>query len=246
MKRMYPRLPILFAGLGGAAFSLRLFLYIAATDEKGLLIPGHPLELLLWLLAAATTVLTVAALWKQMDNRPYADNFPGKIGSAVGCLVFAAGLGLTAAGSFPAFSLMEKLCGILGLLAVPALIALAFCRAFGKRPFFALHALVCLALTLHTVGHYRIWSSCPQLQDAFFPMMGCIGLMLFSYYQTAFDVDMGSRRMQLGTGLLAAFCCFAAMPGSHTTLLYLTGGFWTLTNLCALTPPVKNEKEDAQ
>ena len=52
MKRMYPRLPILFAGLGGAAFSLRLFLYIAATDEKGLLIPGHPLELLLWLLAA--------------------------------------------------------------------------------------------------------------------------------------------------------------------------------------------------
>ena len=60
--------------------------------------------------------------------------------------------------------------------------------------------------------------------------------MLFSYYQTAFDVGMGKRRMQLGTGLLTVFACFAAIPGSQTALLYLTGGIWALTNLCALTP----------
>jgi len=69
---------------------------------------------------------------------------------------------------------------------------------------------------------------------------------LFAYYQTAFDVGMGSRRMQLGTGLLAAFACFAAVPGSETVLLYLTGGIWTLTNLCVLTPPAPSVKKPAE
>ena len=246
MKPILPRLPILISCMGGAACALRFFLYLLGTDEKGLLIAGHPLEILLWLLAAAAAALVLLAVRSQKDIRPYEENFPGNTAAAIGCLLFAAGLAVTTAAGFPAWTLLEQLRNITGLLALPALIGVAICRKMGKMPFFALHLTVCLALTLHTISHYRTWSSYPQLQDAFFPMIGCLLLMLFTYYQTTVDVSMGSRRMQLGTGLLAAFCCFAAIPGSSTWLLYLTGGFYTLTNLCTLTTPVTNKEEDDQ
>ena len=243
MKPRLSRLPILLSCMGGAAFVLRLSLYLAATDHKGLLIAGHPLEFLLWLLTAAAAAVVLISVRKQTDCRSYEENFPCSTTACIGCFLFAAGFGLTASRGFPAFSVLEKLRNITGLLSVPALIAAGICRKLGKRPFFGFHGILCLALTLHTISYYRIWSSSPQLQDALFPMLGCIGLMLFAYYQTAFDTDIGSRRMQLGSGLLAAFCCFAAAPVSSTGLMYLTGGIWTLTNLCALTPTTKNKEE---
>lgn len=237
------RLPVIVADLGLVAFLLRLSLYHFGTDEKGLLVTGHPLETALWLLAAATAIFVVAVLRKETGSRPYKENFPGNTSAAFGCILFAAALAFTAVKGLYGFTLLERLRSITGILAAVALIAVAVFRIQGRRPVFLLHLLVCIALTLHTVNHYRSWSSCPQLQDAFFPMMGCIGLMLFSYYQTAFDVDSGSRRMQLGTGLLAAFCCFAALPGSDTPALYLAGNIWTLTNLCSLTPTVEKKEE---
>ena len=243
MKRNVSRLPIAIAAMGAAACILRFALYRMGTDEKGLLIPGHPLSIGLWLLFATAVVLVTGAVWRETGSRPYAENFPKASAAWLGCLAFAAGFGVTTALELSAFTLLERLQGISGLLAAPALIAIAVCRKLGKRPFFALHLLVCVALTLFTVNHYRTWSSFPQLQDSFFPMMGCLLLMLFAYYQTAFDVDIGSRRMQLGTGLLAAFCCFAAIAGTGAWGLYLTGGIWTLTNLCTLTPAMKQKEE---
>lgn len=239
------RLSLLAAAAGAAAGLLRLGLYRFGTDEKGLLITGHPLEIALWLLSAAAAVFVVLQVRNETDCRRYEANFPAGILSPVGCILFAAGLIATFLSSPLAFTTLELLRNIGYLLAAAALIAVAVCRKLGKHVPFGFHALVCVALILHTVSYYRIWSSHPQLMDAFFPMMGCILLMLFAYYQTAFDVAMGSRRMQLGTGLLAAVFCFAALPGSSTQLLYIAGGIWTLTNLCARTP-APEEMEESQ
>lgn len=237
------RLPIATAVLGAAACILRFCLFAFGTDEKGLLIPGHPLAILLWGLSAAAAVFVALRVRKKTGKFRYSENFPVSKAAAAGCFVLAAGLFLTVMANRHAYATLEFIRNIACLLAVPALAAVAVCRKLGKRPLFGFHALICLALTLHTVSYYRTWSSHPQLMESFFPMMGCLLLMLFAYYQTAFDVNMGSRRMQLGTGLLAAFFCFAAIPGSGTALLYLTGGIWALTNLCELTPKSENKEE---
>ena len=237
------RLPAAAAALGLGACILRFCLYAFGTDEKGLLIPGHPLTVALWALTAAAAGFVLIGVRKEKGSRRYAHNFPAGNLPGFGCFAFAAGLFVTVMANRHAYETLDFIRNIVCLLAVPALAAVAVCRRQGKRPLFGFHALVCLALMLHTVSYYRSWSSRPQLVDSVFPMMGCLLLMLFAYYQTAFDVNMGSRRMQLDTGLLAAVFCFAAIPESQTQLLYLTGGIWTLTNLCSLTPTPESKEE---
>lgn len=251
MKHSKTWLPLTAAILGGAACILRSCMYLFGTDEKGLLISGHPLELCLLAVTAAAAALIVLQVRKQTGSCPgYADNFPASEVSAAGCLLFAAGICLSVLGNRVVFTTLERLRNLTGLLCIPALIFIAVCRWKGRRPGFGFHGLVCLHLVLYTTSFYSVWSRHPQLLDSFFPMMGCIFLALFSYYQTAFDVDMGSRRMQLATGMAAVFCCIAAMPRSDALPLYLTGALWALSNLCTLTPPdpaaADTEKEDVQ
>ena len=240
------RLPLVTAALGVAACILRLGLYRFARDEKGLLIPGHPLAIALWVLTAAAAVFVILQIPKQQTGRfCRADDVSVSSLAMVGCLVFAAGLLATVLTNFTVNATMDLLRVASGLLAVPALAAVAFCRKAEKQPFFGFHAIVCIALTLHTISHYSGWSSRPQLQDAFFPMMGCLMLMLFAYYQTASDAGMGSRRMQVGTGLLAVFCSMAAVAESGNQLLYLTGSIWAVTNLW-IEPTLHKDKEECQ
>lgn len=250
MKAFKNRVPGMITIMGSAACALRFCLYLLATDEKGLLIPNHPLEICIWTLTAAAAVLIFFQARKQTNICLYADTFPGSAASAVGYLLFAAGICLTVLANRYAFSVLEKLRNLTGLLSIPALLFLAVCRWKGSRPSFVFHGVVCLHLVLYTTSYYSIWSRHPQLQDSFFPMMGCIFLALFSYYQTAFDVDMGSRRMQLVTGMAAVFCCIAAIPCSNAAALYLTGALWALTNLYTSTPPTpevsNTKKEDIQ
>ena len=61
------RLPVLAAILGSAAGVLRAALLLLGTDEKGLLIPGHPLDILVWVITAAA-ILGVAALVRKLDG----------------------------------------------------------------------------------------------------------------------------------------------------------------------------------
>lgn len=246
MNRSNYRLPLITGLLGIAACVLRFSLYRLAVDEKGLLIPGHPLSICLLVLTAAAAIFVIAQVIPQQAGKfSRSDKLSGSGLAMAGCSLFAVGMLATVLPNLAFFSVMELLRSVTGLLAVPSLIAVAGYRKRETKPFFGFHALVCIALTLHTIGHYPSWSSRPQLQDSFFPMMGCLLLMLFSYYQTASDVGMSRRRMQLSTGLLATFCCLAAIPNSDTAVLYLTGSIWALTNLWA-EPHITNSKEEHQ
>jgi len=215
-----PRLPILITGMGLAAMVLRFALYVFATDAKGLLTPWHPLEILLWALTAVAAVILVVQVRKLRGGRKYALNFPASVAAAVGCGIFAAGILLTVLQNRYALSAMDFIRNTAGLLAVPALTALAICRARGKRPYFVFHAVVCLYLALYTISHYRTWSSCPQLQDAFFPMMGCILLLLFACNSITLDnATMARHRLPasmrrfntLLTAVFAAICALIAL-----------------------------------
>ena len=230
------KLPLLAVGLGALTLTLRLSLFLLGRDEKGLLITGHPLDILIWIITAAAAALVITQVWKLGGSGKYEHNFGPDAAAFAGCVVLAAGIAATVLLDWNAWTRMALLCNVCGLLAAPALVAAGLCRRRGSRPFIAFHGMVCLYLTVYAVSHYQIWCSRPQMQNWFFSMAAVLLLALFSYYQTAFDADMGSRRMQLITGLLAAFFCTAAVAGGEDVLLYLGGAAWAITNLCRLTP----------
>jgi len=196
----------------------------------------YPLDILVWVVTAAAVVLSLVSVWKLDGSSRYGDNFTASTPAAMGCFALAGGIAASVITDWDAWTRLELIRNFCGLLAIPAILWVGLCRRQGKRPFFLFHAVVCLYLTLYSVSHYQLWSSRPQLQDWFFSMAGAVLLTLFAYYQTAFDASMGKRRMQLATGLLAAFFCIAAAAAGEDMLLYIGGAVWTLTNLCSLTP----------
>lgn len=232
----------LLLGLLGAA--LRRLLYSVAVDEKGLIVSCHPLELGLWLVTAAV-VLVVLTVRKLDGSARFEDNFHASIPAAVGCIAGAVGIGLTVLLQEPGIGGgLGNAWKITGVLAFASLDVIAKYRWEGKQPFFGLHALVCVFFAIHMVTCYRGWSGDPQLQDYVFPLFGCMGLMLFAYYQAAFDVGLGKRRILLAVGLLTVFACFTALARTEHAPLYLSGGIWAATNLCSLTPiPAAPEEE---
>ena len=237
-------LPRLAAVLGIAAAVLRLGLYLFGRDNRNLLSAAHPLNLLVWTVTAAAVVLILASVRKLEGPSQYRDNFPPSVPAALGAFALAGGIAATVFSSLSAFTLLERLRNLAGILAVAGMVAAGLCRGLGKRPFFGCHGVLCLYLTLFAVSHYQTWCSRPQLQDYFFAVLGCLLLALFAYYQTAFDADLGQRRMQLGTGLLAGFTCLAALGHTENAVLYLTGSIWALTNLCSLSPAANGEPEE--
>lgn len=227
-------LPALTAALGGIGLVLRRVLYALAVDEKNLLQSGHVLELLVWLVTIAAAVLVIAGVRKQAGSGHYEDNFGASLMGALGAAALAVGVFLTALADGLAISGLEQIRDILGIAAAAALMVIAAFRWKGRKPFFALHTVVCVFFAIHLVSCYRGWSSNPQIQDYVFTLFACIGLMLFAYQQASFDVDIGKRKFSLGVGLLTAFACFVSLSGTDNPVLYLTGGIWIVTNLCRL------------
>ena len=242
MKPNPKHLPLLCAGLGILTAALRLVQASFGTDAKGLLILWHPLDLLVWAVTAATAIFVVLAVRKLDGSSLYADNFAPGTPAAIGCTALMGGIAAVVSVAPNIFIRLEVIRMYLGLLALPALLWVGACRIRGKKPFFLLHGVVCLFLVIHTVSHYQSWCARPLMQSFFFPMAASIFMTLFAYYQTAFDVELGNRRMLLGVGLLGSFLCLAAAARGEDLMLYLGGAVWMLTNLCSLTPVPKKEE----
>lgn len=230
-------LPSLILGLGGLALGLRGLLYSLGVDEKGLLTRWNFFEILLWLVTFAAAALVIGLVLPLKGSNRYADNWSASIPGAVGSFLAAAGIGITAITGFEEISgILPLIRTVLGLLSVPALILAGLARLKGTRPVFICHTAVCLFFAIDMVLQYRQWSGHPQLQDYIFHLGACITLMLTAYYRASFDVGFGRRRMQLATGLLAAFFCIVCLSGDSHRILYLTCGTWCITNLCPFTP----------
>lgn len=241
LKKNFP-LPLAVLVLGAAAYCLRRALYAAALDEKGLLTPNHPLETALWAVVLAGAALTVLSVRKSDGSNTYEDNFcPALYGSLGHCLMGGTVLVMALNTSFSLPGPIGLVWRVLGFLSAPALVWGGICRKTGRKPFFGIHAAVCLFLLLYLISRYQIWSGNPQLQDYVFQLLALVSLTLFCYQQAAFDADMGNRKWLLATGLLAVLLCCAAVYGSEASGLYLCGAVWAVTNLCVLTPPKKDE-----
>lgn len=216
--------------LGGVGLVLRRLLYHLALDEKNLLPLGHPLETILWVLTAAAAAAVVIFCLRTGKNLTLRSG--GGLEQAVGHLMMGLGIVLTVLVN-PAK--MPGAVGIawqvLGYLAPVCLVLAGASRGTGKQVHFLLHLPTCLFLMVHMVNQYRTWSAEPQPQAYVFALLGCVGLTLFAYYCTAFDVAMGNSRMYVGAGLASLYLCTVNLARTEYPLLYLGGIVWVATDL---------------
>lgn len=216
--------------LGGVGLVLRRLLYSMALDEKHLLPLGHPLETILWVLTAAAAAAVVILCLRTDKNLTLRSG--GGPEQAVGHLMMGLGIVLTVLVN-PAK--MPGAVGIawqvLGYLAPVCLVLAGASRGTGKQVHFLLHLPTCLFLMVHMVNQYRTWSAEPQPQAYVFALLGCVGLTLFAYYCTAFDVAMGNSRMYVGAGLASLYLCTVNLARTEYPLLYLGGIAWVAADL---------------
>lgn len=234
--------------LGGVGLVLRRLLYSMALDEKHLLPLNHPLETLLWVLTAAAAAAVVVFCLRMDKNLTLRSG--GGLEQAAGHLMMGLGIVLTLIWNLPK---MEGGLGfaweVLGKLAPVMLAAAGIASIRGKQPRFYLYYLpVCLFLMVHMVNQYRTWSAEPQPQAYVFALLGCVGLTLFSYYCTAFDVAMGNSRMYVGAGLASLYLCTVNLARTEYPLLYLGGIAWVATDLwsAAFLPQPREPERTAQ
>ena len=235
------RLPIVTVVLGCCALILRRALYAVAVDVKNLLPVNHPLEIVLWVLTAIAAAWIIASVWKLDGSAKYEDNFQPSLMAAVGHYIAAAGILLTVLLPWWMEGRLLLLRRVLGAASAVGLIVAGRCRRAGKCPLFLTHLAVCAFFVVHMLGNYGIWCSNPQLQDCWLDLSASALMALFAFYEAAFDVGLGRRRMQLATGLMAAYLGCAALSGSGYLILYFGCAVWALTDLCSLTPKPKQE-----
>lgn len=222
------------AGLGAAA--VRWLMYLVAVDDRGLLIRGHFLTVVLLVMCAAGAVLAASQLRKGKTSGLYEENFaPGLVG-AIGSVAMAAGiaLSLVSGNELPRGNLVLLWNGS-GILACGGLLWAAFSQAKGRRPFLVVYGLVCLFLALHMVSRYQPWSGDPQAMDWAFSLLAAVGMTLCAYHLTAFCADDGHGRAFRAEALLTVFCCCAALPHTDYFPLYLGGLVWSLSALWEMT-----------
>ena len=243
-KRKPTNLSVVAIVLGCCALVLRRLLYGVAVDARNLLAVNHPLEIILWILTAGTALWVAVSVWPLDGSAKYEDNFRPSLTAAVGHYVAAAGIVLTVLLPWGTVGRLVLLRRVLGVAAAVGLILAGRCRKAGKCPPFLAHLAVCAFFVVHMLGNYGTWCSNPQLQDYWLDLTSSAMMALFAFYEAAFDIGMGRRRMQLATGLMAVYLGYGALSGSGSTILYFGCALWAATDLCTLTPKPK-EKEEA-
>lgn len=225
----------LAGGLGILGGVLRLLQETFALDGRDLLIRGHVLTFGVLLVLGVTLVILGGAVRKLDGSNRWEHNFQASPLAAVGLLMGAVGILLTVLTGRN----LATIWAMLALIAVGLLAVWAGCRYSGK-PVPTLCPLgVCLFFLAHLVANYRTWSADPQTMDYLLDLLAAIFLMLFCYYCATFAAGIGSRRMQLATGLMAVALCLMALAHTGWPWLYLGGGCLAATNLCRVSPVPK-------
>ena len=109
-------------------------------------------------------------------------------------------------------------------------------RFMGKKPFFAIHGLVCLYLAVRLFNRCQIWSNEPQIGIVVFPFLASTALMISGYHRVCFDVDLGKRYVSARWSLLSVYLCMVAMLSFEQPLFYGACALWQMADLCSMRP----------
>ena len=245
MKRFLKMKYLPFAVLGSSiiTYLLRTLLWASGiAGDDGLLPVGSWPDVLSWIMVGLTLAFLGFCVRFLRGNNKYTGNFSASIPAALGMVLAAASICVTA--------LVELIAGadavgtassLFGILSTFAMIALAYGRYKGFRPNMLLHGIVCVFLMLYLVSHYRLWSSAPQLQSYAFELLAIVFVMLACYQRAAFDAGKGNRQSYTFFTLAALYFCIAALPGCDNPVFFLGAATWMFFTPCKLTLPVKKE-----
>lgn len=222
-------LPLLYLLLGLLAAALRFGLY-AGLDDRGLLVPGQPMEYAMWAVTGMA-VLLCPLLTRFCRVRELGGLLPG-----AGTILLAGCLGLSAWSAQSAFAGVGIAYQVLGAASVLALAVLTVQRLLHKKPAFACYGILCLFFVVQTVVCYQDWSENPQVLNYVFDVFAVLSLLLFSYYRASQCAGMKRKQMQYMTGLIGIFCCIAALPHSQWRILLAGGAAWLIGELSQLYP----------
>lgn len=238
-RKLYPLLGLAL-GLVGAG--CRFLLYALGMDEKGLLVPGHPAAVLLWVVTAAAVLAAVLAAMTFREDNKAPDETCRSIPEALGTAVMA--LGVLSTLILPennGIATLLRLHRILSVLAFFCLLAAAMFRLMGKPVPFGCYAGAAVFFFVHVVTRYRAWSGNPQMADYLHALGAGLCLSLVSYYETALVVGLGGRRQRFALGILGIFCCVAAAARGEYPALHLCGAVWILSVLLTVRPGESKE-----
>lgn len=238
-RKLYPLLGL---ALGLAGAGCRFLLYALGTDEKGLIISGHPAALALWAVTAGAILAAVlAGAGFREDNKIPDENrrsLPRVLGSALMALGVFGTLLLPEADGIAG---LLRVHGVLAAAAFFCLLAAALFSLLGKPVPFGCYAGAAVFFFVHVVTRYRAWSGNPQMTDYFHALGAGLCLSLFSYYETALAVGLGGRRQRLIVGTLGIFCCVVAAARGEYPLMHLCGAVWMLAVLLTVRPGKSGE-----
>lgn len=229
-------LPFIYVLLGLLALGLRLGLYAAATDDRGLLTAWHPLTMVLF---AVTALAAVGAVLMTRFCRIGDARGPVPAVTATAFAVALLYCLLTArAGTSPTITLVHR---VLGVTAAMALIAQAIVYLLRKPPYFLLYGLVCAFLCVQMVQFYQLWSEHPQLQDYVFGLGSVLTMVLFVYYRGAAKAGLSAPRAVSAIGLMGIFFSLAAIPQSEEAVFFAASALWLTGELTRLLPLSKQK-----
>lgn len=238
-RKLYPLLGLAL-GLVGAG--CRFLLYALGMDEKGLLVPGHPAAVLLWVVTAAAVLAAVLAAMTFREDNKAPDETCRSIPEALGTAVMAMGvLSTLLLPENNGIATLLRLHRILSVLAFFCLLAAAVFRLMGKPVPFGCYAGAAVFFFVHVVTRYRAWSGNPQMADYLHALGAGLCLSLVSYYETALVVGLGGRRQRFALGILGIFCCVAAAARGEYPALHLCGAVWILSVLLTVRPGESKE-----
>lgn len=238
-RKLYPLLGLAL-GLVGAG--CRFLLYALGMDEKGLLVPGHPAAVLLWVVTAAAILTAVLAAMTFREDNKAPDETCRSIPEALGTAVMALGvLSTLLLTENNGIATLLRLHRILSVLAFFCLLAAAVFRLMGKPVPFGCYAGAAVFFFVHVVTRYRAWSGNPQMADYLHALGAGLCLSLVSYYETALVVGLGGRRQRFALGILGIFCCVAAAARGEYPALHLCGAVWILSVLLTVRPGESKE-----
>jgi len=203
-------------------FILQCWLF-SDKDANGLLPPYHIAGILSFGLLALTFVVCLLGARQEKDLCPDKLFFSSAAASG-GLTVSAIGLAFSAF-TLPGTGILGVLTLVSGILAAAALGYIAYCRAKGSHADAMLHCVITLYLILRTMSSCSSWSSEPQFQKYFFPLIACMFLMISSYYRAALALKMEHSKNYVFFSQMALFCCCMCCRGSDW-LFYLTCALW--------------------
>ena len=232
-RNLHP-LPWLTVICGGLLALCRHWLQSAGIDENGLYATRHIADTLSYLLLA----LGMLTIWLFVRNLQgdgqTKDLFPASSLGALGCVAGAIGIFLSVIVEKPAQPDAVWFLHLLtGCFAAVALLFAAHIRLKGRSAHYFLHSAVTVFFLIRLVFCYRTWSSEPQIQVYFFPLLASVFLLVWVYQRTCLDAGFGSRKYYAFFHHGVLLLCLAGAIGNNG-LSYLCMAIWAATNLCRL------------